>query len=183
MCKIMHFRLQIFQLLGEPDEAFDGPDSGYDIIVDDEAVVSQYGHERPQIHQVQHIHNIETLQQFSPAYPVQPIYRPVVYNQGSQSPFSHFKENDAATSRIAPNVTDVTEKAEDKDDKKSATTPLTIAEKPSDVSNTEKIEQIVPTEMIKTVVTEASSASSPQLPTEMVKVLAVQANNATATAA
>lgn len=163
--------------IGEPDEAFDGPDSGYDIIVDDDAVVeNQYGHDRPQIHQVQHIHNVETLQQFSPAYPLQPIYRPVVYNQGSQSPFSHFKENDAATSRIAPNAT---ESAANKE-KKDATIPLTIEKKTSKVSNIEKVEQIVPTEVAKSVVTEAS-ASSTQLPTEIAKVLAIQTNNATAT--
>lgn len=91
-------------IIGEPDEAFDGPDSGYDIVVDDEAVgANQYGHDTPQIHQVQHIANVETLQQFSPAYPLQPIYRPVVYNHGA---VSYFKENDVSELRTAPNATE-----------------------------------------------------------------------------
>lgn len=175
---------------GEPDEAFDGPDSGYDIVVDDEDVGSnQYGHDTPQIHQVQHIANVETLQQFSPAYPLQPlqpIYRPVVYNHGAQT---YFKENDAGALRTASNTTETDNKqnknstntlgnakTDGKVKKLNSNNPLATSEKTAQVPKIEKVEQIASTEVAKSAATEASST---KLPTPMDKALAV--NTATAT--
>lgn len=136
---------------------------------------------------MQHIANVETLQQFSPAYPLQPIYRPVVYNHGS---LSHFKENDPGVLRTASNATQ-TDKKENKDptstpenikttekeSKSSSNMPLATS---TQVPKVEKSEQIVSTETAKSEVTEASSPS--KLPTPMEKVLAVNAASSTARA-
>lgn len=146
-------------------------------------IANQYGHDKPQIHQVQHIANVETLQQFSPAYPLQPIYRPVVYNHGS---LSHFKENDADALRTAPNATKADKKEEKnptnisentKTDEKlvkpNTNIPLAISEKTIQAPKVEKPEKIISTEKAKSeLVTEASS---PKLPTPMDKVLATNA--------
>lgn len=148
-------------------------------MVDDEAVTNQYGHDKPQIHQIQHIDHVETLQQFSPGYPIQPIY------------FSHFKENDVGALRTAANTT---EASIGKDNKNKETTnavkttnidekivnsnnntPLTISEKSTQIPITENTKQIASSELAKSQVTEAS-----KLPTPMDRILAVNTVHATA---
>lgn len=167
---------------GEPDEAFDGPDSGYDIVVDDDAINTQYGHDSPQIHQVQHIANVETLQQFSPAYPVSPIYRPVVYNHGpSSNPY--FKENDAPVVRTAANITDEGTKSNT-----SAQPTETTAEPAKHIEETEKSENTLSSEqtekiasleeILTTLEVKLELASTTKLPAPMDAVLAVNATAA-----
>lgn len=143
---------------------------------------NQYGHDTPQIHQVQHIANVETLQQFSPAYPLQPIYRPVIY--------TNFKENDAGALRTASNATETDDKKK-KDTKNTSENtktnekvvnpetniPLATSEKTAQEPKIEKMKQNVSTEMVKSEVTEASLS---KLPIPMDKVLAINAAKATA---
>lgn len=132
---------------------------------------------------MQHIANVETLQQFSPAYPLQPIYRPVVYNHGS---LTHFKENDAGELRTAPNAT-ATDNKDKKDSKntpekiktnENVTKPITnipsaTSEKTAQIPKIEKSEQIAPTGLTKSEVTDAPSA---KLPTPMDKILTINAD-------
>lgn len=179
-----------FSFIAEPDEAFDGPDSGYDIVVDDDAINTQYGHDSPQIHQVQHIANVETLQQFSPAYPVSPIYRPVVYNHGpSSNPF--FKQNDEAAVTTAANITNdeikSTSTAESKiqpvkssvDTKFEPGKPIDEIEKSVNTLNTEQTTKVEQLEKVSTILeAKLELAATTKLPAPMDQVLAV---NTTAT--
>lgn len=153
---------------GEPDEAIDGPDDGYDIVVDDDTVGSelvnnQYGHESPQIHQVQHIAHVQNLQQFSPAYPVQPLYRPHVSNIGSGV---YFKQNE-------PEIKSVDNKlSEDKIERAETTTYESKIEttEPTKIdSKTEKTEKTAFT----TVEYKTDKIEVKKLPTPMNEVLAV----------
>lgn len=168
-----------FSKLGEPDEAIDGADPGYDIVVDDDVVSNQYGHDSPQIHQVQHIANVETLQQFSPAYPLQPIYRPVVYSHG-QGPL--FKQNDENAVKTAANDTNTenktektpTDKTEKVDESKiydsSAKTEQTNRVAETKLESTTETAKLKVTEAVKLAVTETA-----KLPTPMDQVLKINA--------
>lgn len=164
--------------IGEPDEAIDGPDSGYDIVVDDETVNSellnnQYGHDNPQIHQVQHIAHVQNLQQFSPAYPVQPLYRPNVHNHGQSV---YFKQNDQPAEKSAINITEKAEEkpTENKSEEKSTETKTTDnkieqTKTIESTESTEKAEKIEQTEKFEK--TEAT-----KLPTPMNTVLGLDNN-------
>lgn len=161
-------------LIGEPDEAIDGEDPGYDIVVDDESINNQpYGHDNPQIHQVQHIANVETLQQFSPpAYPVQPIYRPVIYNHGTNH-LPYFKQNDEPAVRTA-NATDdevkiaVSKEEAVEESKVSEKSEITLSTEQTE--KVERLEQVLTTEAAKLEV-----VATTNLPAPMAEVLAVNA--------
>lgn len=147
---------------GEPDEAIDGPDSGYDIVVDDETVEgellnNQYGHDNPQIHQVQHIAHVQNLQQFSPAYPVGAVYRPNVHNHGGV----YFKQNDQPAVKSAINITEADSKTtEIKPDENKISDIKT--EQTVKLASTEKIEQVE-----KVLTTEQSTKLEKVAPTTL----------------
>lgn len=116
-------RFIFFLNLGDVDEAIDGPDSGYDITVDDETVDSelldnQHGQTNPQIQQVQHIAHVQNLQQFA-GFPIQPI-KPI-----------YFKQNVAPAEKSAANIVQTENK---------------ISETKTVESNTEEVEKIAKTE-------------------------------------
>lgn len=128
--------------LGEPDEAIDGPDSGYDIVVDDETVEgellnNQYGHDNPQIHQVQHIAHVQNLQQFSPAYPVGAVYHPNVHNHGQGV---YFKQNNQPVVKSAINITEVESKTTEIKPIESKIVDIRT-EQTAKITSTEKTEQ------------------------------------------
>lgn len=164
--------------IGEPDEAIDGPDSGYDIIVDDDAINTQYGHDSPQIHQVQHIANVQTLQQFSPAYPVSPVYRPVVYHHEPSSS-SYFKENDAPVVRTAANITDELTKSSSAKPAETTVKPakeIEEIEKSENSLSSEQTEKIGSLEeFLTTLEAKLELASTTKLPAPMDEVLGVNA--------
>lgn len=141
-------KFPFFHNSGDPDEAIDGPDSGYDIVVDDETVGSelvnnQYGHDNPQIHQVQHIAHVQNLQQFSPAYPVQPLYQPNVHNHGQPLPI-YFKQNNVPAEKSATGGTETVNKTADT---KPIENKTEQAEKMKKTEQQEKLEKIEPTKL------------------------------------
>lgn len=122
---------------------------------------------------------METLQQFSPAYPLQPIYRPVVYNHGS---LSYFKENDVGALRTATNVND---EAGDKGIKntKNNTDHINSAEKVEKSKSNIPLVQVPKAEqqeMVSSATAKSQVTEASKLPIPMDKVLAVKTVNATA---
>ncbi|XP_055303082.1 uncharacterized protein LOC129568805 isoform X2 [Sitodiplosis mosellana] len=137
-------------------------DTGYDSVAEDEVEVNnQYGHENPQIHQVQHIAHVENLQQFSPAYPVQPIYRPHIHNHGQPV---YFKQNDVPTEKSAGNTVETENKI---------TETKTIETKTEQGEKITKTEQ--PAKIEKTELAEKSDTieSSTKLPASIIEILGV----------
>lgn len=105
----------------EAQEAEDVPDSGYDIVVDDETVSSELlnnqGDATPQINQVQHIAHVQNLQQFSPYLPIQPHVPQIHHVHG----IAYYKQNDQPSEKSALNITD--EKNIKADEKKAEPIP------------------------------------------------------------
>lgn len=142
-------------------------------MVEDDAPSNNYGHDNPQIHQVQHIANVETLQQFSPAYPVQPIYRPVVYNHGANN-LPYFKQNDEPTVRTV-NATDSEVKAETSKESETVekTEVLERSENTLSTGQTEKVEKL---DVLTTEGTKLEAVDTTKLPAPIVEVLALNAS-------
>lgn len=118
----------------EAQEAEDVPDSGYDIVVDDETVSSELlnnqGDVNPQINQVQHIAHVQNLQQFSPYLPVQPHVPQIHHVHG----IAYYKQNDQPAEKSALNITDGNKiKADEKKDEKKA---APIPDKPEEIKTT-----------------------------------------------
>lgn len=105
---------------------------------------------------MQHIAHVQNLQQFSPAYPVQPVYRPNVHNHGQPI---YFKQNDVPTEKSASS-TIIAET-----DNKIAETTKTIESKTEQAVKIEKTEQPEKSEKIEPT----------KLPTPMNEILGVNA--------
>ncbi|XP_055303086.1 uncharacterized protein LOC129568806 [Sitodiplosis mosellana] len=160
---------------GDVEEAIDGPDSGYDIVVDDETVGSelvnnQYGHDNPQIHQVQHIAHVQNLQQYAPTFPVplQPLYLP----NGQQV---YFKQNDVPTEKSAGSIIEA-------ENKIAATKTIEIkTEQPEKITKTEqpikleKMKQTVKVDKMEQPEKSETIEPTTKLPTPMIEILGVNA--------
>lgn len=99
----------------------------------------------------QHIAHVQNLQQFAPAFPVQPVYRPNVHNHGQPI---YFKQNDPVE-KAALNLTET----ETKTTAQNKTTDNKI-EEPKTTERNESAEKSEKTEITK-------------LPSPMNEVLAV----------
>lgn len=90
----------------DAEEAEDIPDSGYDIVVDDDTVstdlFNNHGYDNPQINQVQHIAHVQNLQQFSPYVPGQPHIPQIHHVHG----VAYYKQNDKPAEKSALNLTE-----------------------------------------------------------------------------
>lgn len=130
----------------EPDEAIDAPDTGYDIVVDDDTVSSEllnhHGYDNPQINQVQHIAHVQNLQQFSPyIQPQQHI--PQIHHVHGVGVYYKQKENPAEKSAL--NIT--AEKQKDSiPSEKSVLDATTAKEKAEITENTKMADEKLTTE-------------------------------------
>lgn len=103
------------------------------------------------------------MQQFSPAYPVQPIYRPYVQSTGSGV---YFKQNEIPAERTAANTTEPQNSIDtSKTEKVEKTEKGKTAEQ---AKNAEKTEKIEPT-------AKPISIESTELPAPMAEILAINA--------
>lgn len=132
-----------------------------DDTVGTELVNNQYGHENPQITQVQHIAHVQNLQQFSPAYPVQPLYRPHVSNIGSGV---YFKQNDQPIEKSVDKKI-----SENKIERAETTTYATKIE----TTGAAKIENKTEKVEITTIESKADNVETKKLPAPMNEILAV----------
>lgn len=98
------------ETVADAEEAEDVPDSGYDIVVDDDTVshelLNNHGYDNPQVNQVQHIAHVQNLQQFSPYLPVNPVTVPHIHHVHG---VGYYKQNEAPSEKSVLGTVNTTE--------------------------------------------------------------------------